>query len=249
MKNVSREFNQQYVPYKALLMYKCVEEDNHTNQYQNDTEPQIYVESFDIGKQGKPINAHPLSVKEMLGLSELLQSTQEIKGGYLKSRGIMPNKVLYINPQNNGHAIWYTPPQEVNLFFIDSLTIPSGKAKIPGMVWKATKESIQVFAIKGKAKPTEKTVLCHAPYFNTSNNGTVCMGTVTINIDRNTALEDFMAQWESYFFGSYFSHSIGGHSNSKVNIVQLWQGQAGTGKNFPQEVLVNNGMNLKQLMQ
>jgi len=248
MKNVSSEFNQQYVPFKALLIYTSVAEEIQ-NTYRDGNETQIYVESYDIGKHGNPINAHPLTVKEMAGLSELLQSTQELKGGYLKCRGVIPNKLIYINPQSNGYAIWYSPPQEVNLYFIESLGIPSGKAKIPGMVWKADKETLRVFAIKGKTKPAGKTVLYHAPYFNIYQNGNVCMGTVSINIDRQTALEDFMAQWESYFFGSYFSHSIGGHSNSKMNIVQLWQGQSGAGQDFPQDVLIATGLHLKNLIQ
>jgi hypothetical protein len=62
MNNVSHQFNEQYVPVKALLIYNSVvpETDNYEQR-----ESDIYVESYDIGKQGNPINAHPLSIKEM----------------------------------------------------------------------------------------------------------------------------------------------------------------------------------------
>jgi len=245
MKNVSQTFNQQYLPVKALLIYQSVEQESENYERQP---TEVYVESYDIGKQGNPINAHPLSVKEMIALSELLQATQELKNNFLQCKGVLPTKLIYVNTQNNGYAVWHTPPQEVSLFFTDSLGIPSGKAKIPAMLWKATKESVQVFAIKGKAKPTAKTPLYYAPFFNLSQDGRVCMGTVNINIDRQTCLEDFMTQWESYFFNSYFTHTLGNHRHCKGNLIQLWQEQAGTGRDFPQEELIKTGRTLKDLI-
>ena len=244
MKNVSQTFNQQYLPVKALLIYQSVEQERENYERQP---TEVYVESYDIGKQGNPINAHPLSVKEMIALSELLQATQELKNNFLQCKGVLPTKLIYVNTQNNGYAVWHTPPQEVSLFFTDSLGIPSGKAKIPAMLWKANKESVQVFAIKGKAKPTAKTPLYYAPFFNLSQDGRVCMGTVNINIDRQTCLEDFMAQWESYFFNSYFTHTLGNHRHCKTGIVELWTAQV-TGRDFPQDELIKTGRTLKDLI-
>jgi len=144
--------------------------------------------------------------------------------------------------------IWYTPPKETDLFFSDSLGIPSGKTKIPALLWKATKERLQVFALKGKAKPNGDTPLYYAPLFNLSQDGSVCMGTVSINIDRQTHLEQFMAQWETYFFNSYFTHTLGSHRHCKGNLVQLWQEQVGTGREFPQNELIKNGKTIKDLI-
>ncbi len=63
------------------------------------------------------------------------------------------------------------------------------------------------------------------------------MGTVQITIDRFTRLEDFIAKWESYFFNSYFSHTIGSHEGVKMGLIELWQQQVATGKAFPIEQL------------
>ncbi|MFD2145747.1 hypothetical protein [Mucilaginibacter antarcticus] len=112
---------------------------------------------------------------------------------------LLPQNVLYVNQQANGYAVWYTPPQEVNLFFVDGLHIPSGKFHVPAMLWKANAERLAVYALKGKAKPTENTKLCHAPYLNIYAGGQVCMGTVQINIAKSTCLEEFMQTWERYF--------------------------------------------------
>jgi PRTRC genetic system protein B len=245
MNNVSQQFNEQYLPVKALLIYRSVEQE--TNNYERH-DAETYVESYDIGKHGNPINAHPLSVMEMTALSRLLQTTQELQTTYLQTMGIIPQKVIYVNAQNNGYAIWYTPTQEADLFFTDSLGIPSGKMKIPALLWKAAKESVQVYALKGKAKPNADTLLYYAPFFNLSADGRVCMGTVNININRQTHLEHFMAQWETYFFNSYFTHTISNHRHCKGNLVQLWQQQAGTGRDFPQSELVKNGKTIKDLI-
>jgi PRTRC genetic system protein B len=245
MNNVSHQFNEQYVPVKALLIYHSVVAE--TDSYEQ-KESDIYVESYDIGKQGYPINAHPLSVKEMIALSELMQSTQELQNNFLQCKGVIPQALIHINSQTNGYAVWYTPPKETDLFFNDSLGIPSGKTKIPALLWKATKERLQVFALKGRSKPNANTALYHAPIFNVSSDGSVCMGTVNINIDRQTHLEQLMAQWESYFFNSYFTHTLGSHRHCKNNLVQLWQEQVGTGREFPQGELIKNGKTLKDLI-
>ncbi|WP_259065020.1 PRTRC system protein B [Mucilaginibacter sp. X4EP1] len=245
MTNVSQTFNEQYLPVKALLIYQSVEQENDNYEHKP---KEVYVESYDIGKNGKPINAHPLSVKEMVALSEILQATQELKNNYLQSKGVLSPKLVYVHSQNNGYAIWHTPPQEIVLFFSDSLGIPSGKVKIPTLLWKATRDSVQVFALKGKAKPTADTALYYAPFFNLSQDGRVCMGTVNIQIDRQTCLEDFMAKWESYFFNSYFTHTLGNYRHCKGNLIQLWQEQVATGRDFPQDELIKNGRTLKDLI-
>jgi PRTRC genetic system protein B len=242
MKNLTNNFCNAYQPVKALLIWR--------KQLLNDGEEEhsIYVESYDIGKSGKPINAHPLTFKETLALSSLFQSAEELKTGYLRSRGIMPNKVLYVNPQQGGYAVWYTPPQEVTLFFASALGITSGRGKVPAMIWKAGREELAVYALKGCKKPDSKTKLFHAPYFNIYQDGRVCMGTVKVNIAESARLEDFMAQWESYFWNSYFSHLMGEFNPVTENIVQLWQAQVATNNPFPAHILKPTNQTLQNLL-
>ncbi|WPU98442.1 PRTRC system protein B [Mucilaginibacter sp. cycad4] len=248
MKNITQQFNTGFEPFKALLIYKH-EKEAEINQFQrNEEETQIYVESYDIGKDGRPINAHPLTLKEMTALHALLQTSPELQDTCLKSKGLLPNKVLYVNQQANGFAVWYTPPQEVTLFFVDGLHIPSGKFPIPAMLWKANADTLCVYAVKGKTKPHENTKLCHAPYLNIYGSGQVCMGTVQINIGKSTCLEDFMATWERYFFNSNFSHSISGNNSTKTNTTDLWRSLTGSTEPFPQEELLTNHLTLKQLI-
>jgi PRTRC genetic system protein B len=249
MKNITQQFNSGFEPFKALLIYRY-DKAEEINQFQREEkQTEIYVESYDIGRNGKPINAHPLNEKEVSALSDLLQTTQEAKSGYLKSRALLPSTILYVNQQVNGYAIWYTPPQEVNLFFVDGLQIPSGRFYVPAMLWKANAENLSVYGLTGKAKPNEKTKLCHAPYLNIYGSGQVCMGTVQINIEKSTCLEEFTKTWEQYFFNSNFSHSISGNNSTKSNTTELWRSLAGTGKPFPQEELIKTSFTLKSIIQ
>ncbi|AYL94385.1 PRTRC system protein B [Mucilaginibacter celer] len=248
MKNISQQFNSRFEPFKALLIYRHDEAGEISRFQSNEPQTQIYVESYDIGTNGKPVNAHPLSVKEMGALAELLQTSQDLKGGYLKSRGLLPLNVLYVNQQGNGYAVWHSPPREVTLFFTADLNIPSGKFKIPAMVWKADAEHLSVYALKGKQRPAGNTALQHAPYLNIYNSGQVCMGTVNIAISKTECLEDFMSLWEQYFFNSQFSHSISGNHSSRTNTTDLWRTLAGTGRDFPQEELIKTGYTLKQII-
>ncbi|SFT04915.1 hypothetical protein [Mucilaginibacter polytrichastri] len=238
MKNLTDNFSHLYQPVKTLLIYTKHTEEDTTS---------VYVESYDIGKLGNPINAHPLTVKEMLGLSAIFQSAQEFKTNFLRCRGVMPNKVLYVNPEQAGYAVWYTPPQEVPLYFANALGIKSGKGKVPAMVWKAGREELCVYALKGHRKPVANTVLHHAPFFNVATDGKVCMGTVRINIGQETRLEEFTALWEKYFWNSYFSHLMGEFNPVTENIVQLWQQQVATDRVFPCQLLKPTRYTLKNL--
>jgi PRTRC genetic system protein B len=167
---------------------------------------------------------------------------------FLNPKGLLTPKILYINPDKHGFAVWQTAPQEVNLFFAKTLGITCGKAKVPALIWKATKDNLFIYALKEEKKPSEKTILYHAPFFNIYQDGRVCMGTVDIEINHKCFLEEFIQQWEEYFWNSYFSHLIDGYSPVKANIVQLWQGQVNSGKDFPKEVLIKNGKTIKDLI-
>lgn len=248
MNNITERFNSGFEPYKALLIYRHDKAEIIDQFRREEKSTEIYVESYDIDRNGNPINAHPLNQREMSALCELLQATQEAKGGYLKSKGLLPANVLYVDQQANGYAVWYTPPQEVNLFFVDGLRIPSGKFHVPAMIWKANADRLSVYALTGKAKPTESTRLCHAPFLNIYGSGEVCMGTVQIAIGASTCLEEFTRTWEQYFFNSNFSHSISGNNSTKSNTTELWRSLAGKGEPFPQGELLKTSLTLKNII-
>ncbi len=160
----------------------------------------------------------------------------------------MPTNVLHINPNlDKGTVLWYTKAQQRQLYFVDGLDIPNGMAQVPAMLWLASKSSLTVFALANDRRPTEKTPLHYAPFFNIYEKGNVCMGTVSIDIKNSASVEEFIQAWEHYFFNSYFSHSLC-ENLTKKNIVTLWKDLVHTNKPFPKEALKKNSKTLKNLL-
>lgn len=206
------------------------------------------MESYDFDDNGCMINAHPLDEKESANLALALDQSEELNKGFLTPKGLLPKNVIRISNSYDSYAIWHTPAQEVNLFFADILGIPCGKAHVPALLWKASKTDLSLYALHTDKKPTVKTALSHALFFNIHTDGNVCMGTVDIEINNRCCLDDFIEQWKQYFFESYFSHLIGEHNPVSCNIIQLWQEQVNTGTQFPNEVLKPIGLTVKNIL-
>ncbi|MBB4801664.1 PRTRC system protein B [Flavobacterium aquidurense] len=235
--NITENFGTLYHPKSALVFYEST--GIHTD---------LYVEHFDMDSNGMPINAHPLTVKEANILAKSLQTDEEKSKAFLKPKGILPTNILHINPSEKGTVLWYTKAQERKMYFVESLGIPNGTAQVPPMIWFAGKNSLTVFALASDRRPTEKTPLYYAPFFNIYEDGKVCMGTVTIDIKNSSSVEKFVQAWESYFFNSYFSHLLGSYSPIKGNCVNVWKDLINTDKPFPKEVLKKNNKTLKNLL-
>jgi PRTRC genetic system protein B len=234
--DITKDFGTLYHPKSALVFYET-----------KGTDTAMYVEHFDMDSNGTPINAHPLTVKEANVLAKSLQTDEEKNTAFLKPKGILPTNILHINPSEKGMVLWYTKAQQRKLYFVDSLGIPNGMAQVPPMLWLASKSSLTVFALASDRRPTEKTPLHYAPYFNIYEKGNVCMGTVSIDIKNSASVEEFIQAWEHYFFNSYFSHSLC-ENLTKKNIVNLWKDLINTDKPFPKEVLKKNNKTLKNLL-
>jgi PRTRC genetic system protein B len=238
MKNISNLFADPYDPKLAVLIY------------QNRGKEANYVEVYDIAPDGRPINARPLSLQESIELSVALKPVDDDPSAFLRSKGLMPDTVLHINSVPGEElVIWYTPQRmTADLYFSKALGIPSGRGMLPGLIWYANRSSLRIFAFAGKGRPNEKTALCYAPFFNISEGGSVCMGTVNTEISNSATLQQFMQAWQNFFFNSYFSHLMNGHNPITGNVVQLWENLIGTDKPFPVEVLRKSSKTLRSLV-
>lgn len=105
MKDITQKFGTLYHPVKAFVVYR-----------KDTADKSIYVEGYDMDKNGCPINAHPLSRRETAQLASALDTSEELTRKFLKPLGLLPKKVLHLNPGHDGSAIWYTPAQKVSLF-------------------------------------------------------------------------------------------------------------------------------------
>lgn len=239
MKNITTILEDIYYPQKAIIIYKT-----RIKSDQN-----IYVESYDMDDKGRPINARPFNVDEAESLAEVLQSSFKQQNDFLQCNGLFPDNILYLNTNQVGEkVIWFSKSKEVALYFKKELEITSGLAFVPPLLWIANRKELKIYALFDETKPTLETPLYHAPFFNIYSDASVCMGTVDIDMDEDNGLEEFMNCWERYFFESYFSHTMDGHSPVKTNIIQLWKEQVNTKRKFPVEVLKESKKKLKNLL-
>ena len=239
MKDITQDFGTLYHPTTALVFYQNDEIDKDT-----------YVEHFDMDKNGNPINAHPLTEREAKELIKALtiNAQKEKSQDFLKPKSILRTNILQINPSENGSVLWFTKSMKRQLFFTENLEIPNGTAEVPAMLWLANKRSLKIFALSSNRRPTEKSELFYAPFFNVYENGNVCMGTVDVHIQNSNSLEEFIEKWEDYFFNSYFSHLMNEHNPINGNCVNLWKSLINTEKQFPKEALKQANRTLKNLL-
>jgi len=236
--DITEDFGTLYHPKSALVLYES-----------KGLDKEVYVEHFDMDRNGNPINAHPLTEREAGALAKALLIEKQKQTAFLKSGGILPTSILHINPsREKGAVIWYTKSQKRPLYFIEGLGIPSGQGFVPAMVWQATKNSLWVFALLSNRRPTEKTPLYYAPFFNIYEDGRVCMGSVSIEIKESACVEEFTKAWEDYFFNSYFSHLLGENSPVKGNCVSLWKDLVTSDRTFPTALLKSTNKTLKNLL-
>jgi PRTRC genetic system protein B len=235
MKNITQLLNKIYQPYKALLFYQSESENDH------------YVESYDMDSLGRPINAHPLSVKESERLAGALKNSTEKSSCYLQPEGVIPENVLYFNGKGDGCAVWFTKECRKYLHFRKELGISDGEA-LPPLLWKATRSQVWIWALEKNERPDLSSKLYFAPFFNCYRDGRVCMGNVNVNISQGCRLEKFITEWERYYFASAFSHLLDDVSPVKTNVVQLWKKLIEKNRTFPKNLLKKSNQKLSDLL-
>lgn len=139
--------------------------------------------------------------------------------------------------------IWHCPPSTRQLWFSPN-DAKSGLRKISGdrfpqphLLFRLSPGSLQVYALRGTSKPTPRTRLYQAPYWNVSSGGHLCIGTARIP---KSPSPSYIPACERGFFQSNFTHSNchdeklvafpGGHN-------ALWPALKGK-RHFPDTALV-----------
>lgn len=238
MNALNEQLQDTYMPVSALVLYK-----SNLNR-----RPEYYIESFDFDVEGRPVNAHPLTLNESASLLKALSCGKDKERKYLSQSSLLSTKVLYVAAQHREMVIWFTPAQARPLYFVDRLGLENGTANVPAMLWMVKGKKLSVFALKSNRRPKEETRLYRAPFFNIYSDHTVCLGNVDRMIHESASLEAFMIAWERFFFHSYFSHLLNGQSPVKGNCVNLWRRLVNSDSPFPKEELKDSGLTLKKLL-
>lgn len=165
-----------------------------------------YIESHGIElKDKKPqlLAGKPLTQDQLKSLVVGFDEATHENAGFFSSR-----LLSYTNKAVKKHLLWWIPPGAKELSFSESSKMPSGVMGLPALLFYVKSSSLNVFAMKSKRRPSEKTRLYHAPLFNVYEGGSVCMGNVKLPSWEGSANE-IISQWEKAFFESEFNDHLG----------------------------------------
>lgn len=212
-----------FFPFMAMVAYK-----NHSDQ--------VYIESHNINSKGRMLAGVPLS---QACITELAGSFSEEQS--VTPHGVLPGRMLYFDSRIGYRKyIWYNPPCRQMMFFHEKLNIPNGQYHIPGIVYVAKENLLDLYAFEGK-KPKDK--LYKAPFFNTTN-GRVCLGNARVEYPENPTFTELISYWEKKFWLTEFTHLGGSMNPTKDNLVQVTKESA---QSFDYGQLIEMDITLKKL--
>ncbi len=165
--------------------------------------------------------------------------------GVPASTGVLPqNTVFYTAVGTDTYLGVYIKPG------LYDLMTPQGTYRIPlpGMIFAGYKRTYELYALKGKGWPDERTPLYYPPTPNIFNNGVICQGEMTFP---ECTVGNIWQVWKTYVVGSYFTgHLASNRHKDKGSIFDFWAAlQKKKAKVFPQDQLMPfDGKRLRDLV-
>lgn len=222
--------NLQFKLHKALLVYT--------------SDQKCFVTEHDIRPMRKG-SAPVLGPAQMLTI-DFVHSLVRSLGGDAELEPL-PENILAKGSQS---VAWWTPAQRRHMFFENA----QGKAKSlngkilahPPLVWVVSDKHLFLRALLESKRPTASTKMAVAPYWNISENGAVCLGSMRYP---NTCAVSSIPEWENGFYGSAFTHSnVGRSSRRNDGFEGLWGSLAGKRTPFPTNMLISLPQTLAQFL-
>jgi PRTRC genetic system protein B len=187
----SRESSEELTADKAIMFY-------------GGSSPLVTIHPVAKGIRGLHLlPGKPVSKGDLYGL------LKQLNGGTDSApSGLLPERILRFSPNE---LLWYRPSGPTPIFFQTpdaDLNQLSGKsASHPALLFRARRNTLQVFALADDRRPEMETELFQAPYFNVNGKGVICLGTLD---PPNKFTPEAIPGWERIFFASKFTHISGG---------------------------------------
>jgi PRTRC genetic system protein B len=204
---------------EALLVYR----DNQSS----------FITRHDVtaGKDAPPTlgPAQPLTVA-------FIESLVRSLGGSIQAE-VLPANIL---AKTDRMVAWWTAAGRRQMFYENS----EGKAAElnglvfpqPPLVWRVSNGELNIRALSENKRPEGATKLAVAPFWNLSDDGRVCVGTMRRPESASVAA---IAAWERGFYESAFTHAnVGRLTRHEGGFEGLWTGLAGRRQRFPLETLI-----------
>lgn len=176
-----------------------------------------------------------------------LEPAQPLTLGFLESlvrslNGSCTAEILLENVLAKGDRliVWWTPACRRQMFYenseqncaeLNGRTFPQ-----PALVWRVDNGDLKIRALMVNQQPRASTTLAVAPFWNLSDDGRVCTGTMR-RPDQATAAS--ISDWERGFYESAFTHAnVGRLTRHPKGFEGLWSDLRDKRKPFPVKTLI-----------
>ena len=175
-----------------------------------------------------------------------LESLVRSLGGGTKAE-VLPENVL---AKSDRMIAWWTPSCRRQMFYENA----EGKAaKLngrmfpqPALVWRVSNLALKIRALAVNRRPTVEATLAVAPYWNLSDDGRVCTGSMRCP---DSASVSSIPAWERAFYESAFTHAnVGRLTRHSGGFEGLWTDLADKRKAFPVKTLIHLPQRLDQFV-
>ncbi len=227
--NVSIGENHRFELREALLVYG--DRQNH------------FVTRHQVQSQGEALPtlgpAQPLTEAFVDSLARSLYGSSKAE--------VLPEHIL---AKGDRMIAWWTPAQRRQMFYQNS----EGKAAAlngrtfpqPPLIWRVRSGKLAIRALTENKRPEANTKLAFAPFWNLSDDGRVCLGSMR---RPDNATVTSIESWERGFYESAFTHSnVGRLTRHKGGFEALWGELAGKRKPFPAKMLIALPQTLAQFV-
>lgn len=189
--------------------------------YQGGTD-EFYLESHSINKEGKIEEGKPLLQSTIQGIVDMFFDNQNELSNI---GGVVPESILSFSQLRGGlyRMVWYKPAEKREVHFSKELRIPSGLMCVPPAIYCVDKGKLSVYCHNGKGRPNTTTKLLRGPFFNVSDEGSVCLGDARVAKPANQTFLTMMKYWEDLFWLSKFSHLNGASNPTKTDLNILYK--------------------------
>lgn len=139
-------------------------------------------------------------------------------------------------------VVWWTPGMARTMFFAahdaDAHKLNAKRFVQPPLVWKVNGKDLWVRALRENHRPTARTELMVAPYWNVDGDtGWTCQGTMRSPDDLGVHT---IPLWERAFYQSEFTHHTGTKrlTSHAGGFLGLWRSMSGGRRRFPGQFLM-----------
>jgi PRTRC genetic system protein B len=183
--------------------------------------------------------AQPLTVNFVESLARSLSGSTAAE--------VLPENVL---AKGDRMIAWWTSACRRQMFYESSAhdtTQLNGRTfPQPALVWRVEDGEVKIRALTGNKRPSAETTLAIAPFWNLSDDGRVCTGSMR---RPDSAAVASISGWELGFYESAFTHAnVGRLTRHTGGFERLWAELADKPKPFPVSTLIELPQTLAQFV-